>query len=215
MSALLDAIAVQDSAAALRALDEDGEVDATAPDGTSALLLARYRGLTEVAAAISTRRAISLAEAAAIGDVRAVGDLLASGINPEERSPDGFTPLQLACHFDNPAAAAVLLRAGADVSARASGRMDVQPIHAAAASPTGSCMALVVAAGADLDATQAGGFTALHEAAMRGDPAMVELLLAAGATAGAKADDGRDAADMAEAEGAAELARRLRAPAAP
>ena len=211
MSALIDAITAQDTAAAVQALGDDADAARhAAPDGTSALLMARYRGMTEVVEAICSRRRMDLPEAAAVGDVTAVARLLSEGAAADTRSPDGFTPLQLAAHFDNAGAAALLLRAGADVTARATGALTVQPLHAAAASPTGACIPLLIAAGAPLDETQSGGFTALHEAAHRKDERMVELLLAAGANPALRTDEGKDAADLAEAAGAADLAARLR-----
>ena len=88
--------------------------------------------------------------------------------------------------------------------------MTVQALHAAAASPTGACIPLLLAAGAPLDDTQDGGFTPLHEVSMRKLAPLVELLLAAGADPTVKAEDGRDAAAMAEASGDADLATRLR-----
>jgi ankyrin repeat protein len=210
MSRLLDALAAGDPAAAQSALDDPAAAHDRTAEGVSALLLARYRGMTEVVDAIRARRPLDLAEAAAVDDVRTVAALLAGGESPDARSPDGFTVLQLACHFDGVGAAALLIRAGADVTARASGAMDVQALHAAAASPTGACIPLLLAAGAPVNETQRGGFTPLHEAATRADGRLAELLLAAGADPTLPTEDGRDAAGIAEANGAVELAARLR-----
>ena len=173
------------------------------------LLQAVYSRDHEQVAAIRAGRSLTLAEAAAVGDVARIAELLATGADADERSPDGFPALALACHFDHAAAAALLVRSGADLTARATGTMTVQPLHAAAASPTGSCIPLLVAAGAPLDETQDGGFTPLHEVAMRKRRDLVELLLAAGADPTRTADDGRDAAAMAgpDAELAALLGR--------
>jgi ankyrin repeat protein len=212
MSRLLDALSAADPAAALSVLADDPAAAHDRTDGgVSALLLARYRGMTEVVDAIRSARPLDLAEAAAVDDVRTVGALLAGGASADGRSPDGFTVLQLACHFDAVGAAALLVRAGADVTARATGAMDVQALHAAAASPTGACIPLLLAAGAPVDETQRGGFTPLHEAATRSDGRMAELLLAAGADPTLRTDDDRDAAAIAEATGATDLATRLRA----
>jgi ankyrin repeat protein len=174
------------------------------------LLQAVYAGKHDDVAAIRAQRPLTLVEAAAVGEVARVGELLRVGTPVDERSPDGFTPLQLACHFDHAGAAALLVRAGADLAARATGTMTVQALHAAAASPTGSCIPLLLAAGAQVDETQDGGFTPLHELAMRKLHDLVDLLLAAGADPSVQADDGRDAAALAEAAGDAALAERLR-----
>ena len=210
MSRLLDALAAGDRAAAMAALDDPAAAHDRTADGVSAFLLARYRGMAEVADAIRSARPLDLAEAATVDDVRTVAALLAGGASADSRSADGFTVLQLACHFDGVGAAALLLRAGADVTARASGGMDVQALHAAAASPTGACVPLLLAAGAPVDETQQGGFTPLHEAATRADGHMAELLLAAGADPTRRTDDDRDAAAIAEGAGADDLAARLR-----
>ncbi|HZM30548.1 MAG TPA: ankyrin repeat domain-containing protein [Acidimicrobiales bacterium] len=209
---LVESIIAGDAPGALAALDaEPGQASATDDAGVSALLLARYRGMDDVVEAIRGLRSLDLAEAAAVGDVRRVGELVAGGTPVDRPSADGFSPLQLALFFDNPAAAAVLLRAGADVDATATHPMGVAAAHAAAASPTGTGVVLVVAAGADLDRAQSGGFTPLHEAAHRGDEGMVDLLLAAGADPGRRSDDGRTAADVARGDGHDALARRLAA----
>ena len=165
------------------------------------ILQAVYAGRMDEVEAIRANdpgRELTIAEAAAVGDVALVGELLRAGVEVDERSPDGFTPLQLACHFDRTNVAALLVRGGASLVVRSTGSMTVQALHAAAASPTGSCVPLLIAAGAPVDDTQGGGFTALHEAAMRKDDALTELLLAAGADPLLKADDGRDAAAMAD-----------------
>src|SRR3954447_17884942 len=156
------------------------------------LLQAVYAGRTDEVAAIRAQpgRTLTLAEAAALGDVREVAARLRDGVDVDERSPDGFTPLQLACHFDHASAAALLVRAGASLTERSTGSMTVQALHAAAASPTGACIPLLLAAGAPVDDTQGGGYTALHEAAMRKDGALFELLVAAGADPAIRADDG-------------------------
>ncbi|MGZ4718577.1 MAG: ankyrin repeat domain-containing protein [Acidimicrobiales bacterium] len=70
---------------------------------------------------------------------------------------------------------------------------------------------LLLDAGAPVDATQTGGFTPLHEAANRGDEALVTLLLERGADRSLTTDTGQTAADLAAAADHPELAARLRA----
>ena len=61
-----------------------------------------------------------------------------------------------------------------------------------------------------MNATQHGGYTPLHEAAQHGDVELAELLLSAGADPAIALPDGTTAADLAEAAGHVDLARRLR-----
>src|SRR5262245_11374720 len=111
---VVESINSGDQAGALAVLQEHpGQAGAGDGSGVSALALACYRGFGEVVEAIRGLRALDLPEAAAVGDVRRVGELLAAGTPVDARSPDGFSPVQLALFFDHPAAAAVLLRAGA------------------------------------------------------------------------------------------------------
>ena len=69
---------------------------------------------------------------------------------------------------------------------------------------------MLIAAGADVNATQRHGFTPLHAAAQHGDVEMVELFLSAGADPSAATDDGASPADIADGEGHVDVARRLR-----
>ena len=86
---------------------------------------------------------------------------------------------------------------------------DNQPLHAAAAGRHAEVCRLLLAAGADVNATQHGGHAPLHEAAASGDIELVELFLSAGADAAARTDGGRTPAEVAEAAGHADVARRL------
>jgi uncharacterized protein len=72
-------------------------------------------------------------------------------------------------------------------------------------------VAVLLEAGADPDAAQAGGYTPMHSAAANGDAPLVDLLIARGADPVRAADDGRTPADLAAERGHDELAARLRA----
>ena len=70
---------------------------------------------------------------------------------------------------------------------------------------------MLLEAGADANARQGGGFTALQAAAQNGDPEMARDLLDHGADPTAATDDGRTALSIAEEQGHEEVAALLRA----
>ncbi|MEX2183853.1 MAG: ankyrin repeat domain-containing protein, partial [Chloroflexota bacterium] len=84
-----------------------------------------------------------------------------------------------------------------------------QPLHAAAAGRHVEVCRVLLTAGADVNATQHGGYAPLHEAAGSGDVELAELFLSAGADADARLPDGSTAAAVAEAAGHHDLAVRL------
>ena len=90
-----------------------------------------------------------------------------------------------------------------------------QPLNAAVAGPNGerrpACVRLLLEAGADVNNRQEGGNTPLHTSAHLGDSASVDALLAHGADAELRSDDGKSAADYAREGGHEELAKRLEA----
>ncbi len=65
--------------------------------------------------------------------------------------------------------------------------------------------------GADVNAAQHGGWTALQAAAKHNNLEMVRVLLAAGADVERQADDGQGALNLAEAEGHDEMVVLLKA----
>ena len=88
--------------------------------------------------------------------------------------------------------------------------MRVQPLHSAAAGRHIEVCRVLIAAGADVNATQQHEFTPLHAAAQHGDDELVELFLSAGADPSARTDAGDTPADIADAAGHVDVARRLR-----
>ena len=178
--------------------------------GVSALLHACYlRRPDIVEVLLPSLPALDLLEATAVGDTRRVGQWLENEDAVDLRSGDGFTALHYAAFFGWPEIAALLIAAGADVAAVAANPMAVQPLHSAAAASHRAVAERLLAAGADPDARQQGGYVPLHAAAQNGDDALVELLLGHGADRSLKTDDGRTAADIALAAGHEELAARL------
>ncbi len=83
------------------------------------------------------------------------------------------------------------------------------PLHSAAAGGSAEIVHVLLAAGADANARQNLGFTALHAAAQNGDAAMARDLLDHGAT-DEPTDDGRTALAIAEEQGHDEVAALLR-----
>jgi ankyrin repeat protein len=150
----------------------------------SPLLQALYEGRAEDAERLRGEQPeLDLFEAAAVGDAVRLGELLDAGADPNEFAPDGFTPLTLAAFFKRPDAARLLIDRGADVELRASHEeIRVLPIHSAAASGGSvEIVRLLLDAGADVNAEQPGGFTALDAARQSGNVELERLLLERGA----------------------------------
>lgn len=149
-------------------------------------------------------------EAAQSGDFEALRASLAE--SPDllnAASADGWTPLHLASHFGHASLAAYLIAVGADPLVRSNNALANLPIHAAAAGRHAGIVALLLAAGTPVDATQHGGFTALHAAANAGDLATLEVLLKAGADPALKAANGLDSKAFALKAGHGPVLERL------
>jgi ankyrin repeat protein len=93
----------------------------------------------------------------------------------------GWTPLHAAAFGGNAAAASRLLKAGADINARARNKFENTPLQVSLLTQSHEVAKLLLTHGADVNAQQAEGITALHEAAQAGDVEMIRALLAAGA----------------------------------
>ena len=180
-------------------------------NGVSATMNARYRGQTElVELLLASGVTLDVFEAATLGNTARIAELLSG--NPMQvnaYSPDGFTPLHLACFFGQEAAARLLLERGADPGATARNPMRVQPLHSAAAGRQLGIVRMLLERGAPVNARQHLGWTALHEAANQGNREMAEALLRHGADPAAGNDDGKIPADVAAGRGHTELARLL------
>ncbi len=184
------------------------------PDGVSAALHALYRGEPDMADAIAAALPeLDIFEAAALGRIDRVSQILAADpAAARALSADGFTALHYPAFFGRGEAAATssaLLAAGAAVNARSANPFSVLPIHSAVAGGHDDVVAVLVAAGADVNATQRHGWTPLHGAAQNGSPASVERLLAAGADPAARNDDGVSALELARQAGHEAIAARL------
>jgi ankyrin repeat protein len=163
------------------------------------------------------RRAVALERALRAGDLAAAR----ATFDEPERFPElvdpylGCTVLQLALFWSPPAAVAELLDRGADPNFEA---LDGFPalilvlLHREDAAERAALVTDLLEHGADADARGINDWTALHVAAVRGDMAMVRVLLGAGAdpSAGTRIDDLTTPADEAAAAGHPDVERMLR-----
>ena len=150
---------------------------------TSPLLQALYEGRRDDAEQlVADGGELDLFEASAVGDAERLRELLDAGADPNEFAADGFTPLTLACFFKRPEAARLLLERGADVHQRARNEnIQVLPIHSAAADGGSvEIVRMLLDAGADVNATQPGGFRAIDAARMEGNEELERLLVKRG-----------------------------------
>jgi ankyrin repeat protein len=175
--------------------------------GVSLICLAVYRRRLRLAAALAeSRDDLDVFEASCLGNVERVRAILvddpgaASGV-----SPDGFSPAGYAAFFGHLPVLREVVRAGGDVDVASANAMRVRPLHSAAASVDPALAVelsrVVLEQGADPNARQQAGYTALHEAANKGNLALIELLLAHGADPLATNDDQLTPADLARAKG--------------
>jgi ankyrin repeat protein len=122
---------------------------------------------------------------------------------------DGFQPLGLASFFGRTETAQYLILHGADVNSPSVNEQRVMPLHSAAAGRHLEVVRLLLANGADVNAEQQGGFTALHAAAQNGQLEMIQLLLASGARVDALTFERKSPADLARDRGHAEALNLL------
>jgi uncharacterized protein len=182
------------------------------PDGATPVLFAKYVGQTDVLdELVSASPGLSAFEAAAVGALPS----LERAVTEEPGvlrsfSEDGWSALHLACFFGNQPCVRWLLEHGADMEVTSKNMLKNRPLHAAAGGRhTAVCIELL-RNGADADAQQHGGYTALHSAALHGNEMLVDALLSAGASPSLADGQGKTAAQHAEAKGHHALAQRLR-----
>ncbi len=208
---LFDAIRNDDAAAVASQLDDDRSLLDARENGVTPILASIYHGHAALAGLFRERGAtLTFGEACALGDLPLVLAMLADDpARLHVNSEDGFPPLGLACFFRHPGVAQALIERGADVNAAADNALRVAPVHASAAVRDVATMQRLLEHGANANARQQMGYTALHTAAQHGDEVMVELLLAHGADPNLAGDDGRTPVDLATAAGQTEIMKRL------
>lgn len=209
---LFGAIAAGDGGRVREMLAADVSLaSATNDAGVSAVLMALYSQQAAIAAIlVEASPELSVWEASATGRTERVRELVSA--DPElagAYAADGFYPLGLAIFFGHELTARALIELGADVNQVARNPMMVAPLHAAAAAKQTDMACDLLELGADPNARQQAGFTALHEAARQGNFTLVDRLLAHGADVEAMADDGRKPLTFAQESGVSEVAELL------
>lgn len=152
-------IAMKGDMDAVRSLvkQHPGDVNASQPDGSTALLWAAYWN-----------------------DEKAVEALLAAGANVNASNRDGFTALSQACTNGNAAIAGILLKAGADANSfQAQGQT---ALMTAARAGSAEVVKLLLEHGAEVNSKESWrGQTALMWATAENHPAVVQVLVEHGA----------------------------------
>lgn len=154
-----------------------------------------------------------LAAAAQVGDVARLRELLDHNRDfctmPDEA---GCTPLHYAAWHGHGEAARYLLDLGADPASISMDPLRNQPLHAASTAGHVDIVAMLLAAGVDVNAEQSGQWTALHGAAEKGHAAVVRLLLEHGAVTTRRSYTGATPLSLAEARGHAAVVALLAGP---
>lgn len=183
------------------------------PQGVSAVLWAVYTGQSKIRALLSARLGVlgvplDIFEAASTGDEARLQTILSENAAAAQAfSGDGWTALHLAAAFGTPLSVAALVFRGARVDAVSQNAQKNQPLHAALAlGKNPSTIELLIAHGADVNATQAGGFTAIYSAAAANRIDLAEMLMEHGANPHYTSEQGKTPADFAREHGHADLA---------
>jgi hypothetical protein len=182
-------------------------------NGVSALMWSIYSGQPLIrdfflSEKTQTGDPLDFFEASAVGDVaqleKTSGDIASLVV---EHSGDGWTPLHLAAAFGSPEAVRWLLDHGAPVDVVSNNAQRNHPLHAALAlGRNPDTIRMLLEAGADPNARQAGGYTAIFSAAAANRRDLAELLIVHGAHAAQHNDFGQTAAGYARERSHPELA---------
>lgn len=180
-AALLAAAEAGDRGAAIKLLDEGVDVNARAPDGTTALMWAAYRDDVELVrrlldagadvAAHNDYGATALSEAAMRGSAVTIAALLERGADPNARNPEGETALMLVARTGRVDAAELLLDAGVDVNATEEWGGQSALMWAAAQSQP-DMVKFLIGKGAEVDAR---GITRLWQRKLTAEPRIKDM----------------------------------------
>ena len=187
---LIDAVKASDRAAIRTLLQQRADVNATEPDGATALhWAARTNDLETAEMLIRARANVKAANrygvtplylAATNGNAAMIEMLLKAGADPNTALPEGETALMTAARSGSVDAVNVLIARGADINRKETWRGQNALMWAAAEGHADVIRALV-AHGADIRARSNGGFTPLLFAVREGKIAAVKTLLESGA----------------------------------
>jgi ankyrin repeat protein len=184
--------------------------------GVSALMWSIYFGQSLVRDFLISEKiragiALDVFEAAASGNPELLSNAIAA--SPESVqgfSADGWTPLHLAAAFGVPEQVKMLLDRGAAVDAVSQNPQRNQPLHAVLAlGRNPETVLFLFEAGADPNARQTAGYTAIFSAAAADRRDLAELLIAHGADPSLQNDLGQTASGFARERGHTELASWL------
>jgi uncharacterized protein len=177
-TSLREAIETRNEPAALELLNASPELAfGSNANGVSLLMLALYYELPALARVMARHKPLDVFEAASLGELEAAKQ---SGL-VDTFSTDGFTLLGLAIFFRQSKVAEYLVNAGADINLASRNAQGVAPIHAACARGDLDTLRLLIAKGADVNLPQSSGFRPIDAAKQSANPAMLEILKAAGA----------------------------------
>jgi ankyrin repeat protein len=202
MADLIAAVEAGDAERVRALVEKDPSLAGAEKDGIPAVRLALYHRRPAIRdLLLAADPPLDGLDYAALGDAEGLRTALAAedGL-VERRSADGFTALHYACFFGGADVTRLLLAHGANPNTPAENDSHVRPLHSAAAARDTASAELLLAAGADPDAQQAGGFTALHAAAQHDDADLAAALLRARADPAVRDEQGADAAAMARAK---------------
>jgi ankyrin repeat protein len=199
---VLDAVKRRDHKALKALIAARADVNATQPDGASALAWAIY--LDDQAAAemlLAAGAKVNTADeygetpltlACNNGNVALVQKLVAAGADPKAARWDGSTALMLAANAGKVEIVKLLLERGATINAAENKRQQTALMWAASEGHT-EVVRLLIAKGANVKARSKTGFDALLFAMTKEDAGSVKALLAAGADPNVKMPDGTSA----------------------